>query len=320
MGMLSGLFGKRGRLAWASFLSESEYQTFTALTQKALAAHSATPDFDGGTAKVRIDGKVRSVGLSDLARKCHVSNPQGWSGLIAEHFDRLVNQRGKSLVAELGTSFDKAKGYLKAQLVPDDFVRPDWVEGENFKSLKGGVNVALVYDLPESVTSVPMAHVRTWKLPLSELLEAAVANVKKGEPALVPKRLDLKSTFVFTLEGKSFFVCSHALWLQEYAEARSPNGVLFTVPSRHVIQFHPMKDSKASEALKVLALTARKLSSQLPGPISTHVFWSRGDEIVPIPFAIDAQGVPFPCVVSEKGEGIEPVTQLLALLQQLPRG
>jgi len=314
MGFLSTLLGRRGRSAWAPFFSEAEYERFIGLTARALGPHSASLSLNRGEAKLRIDGELQSISLRELARKCHISDPQHWDEVVTEHVDRLLNPKSKALLAGLGADFAKAQALLKAQLVPDSFVRPDWVQGENYQALGGGLNIALVYDLPETVTTVPMEHFRSWARPFVEVLGIAISNVKGVKPALVPEQTDSASS-VLMLEGESFFVCSHALWVHEYPQARSDHGVLFTVPSRHVVQFHPIRDARAYEAMRVLALTARTLVSELPFPISANVFWSRGGKISPVPFSFfDAQGVPV--LVSDDAKQIAQMKRFLSLLGQ----
>lgn len=279
MRLLSKIFGHASVTPdWASFFAPEAYALFEQHLRKALAARS----LPHGARAVR-SGAIMlkdgaSLGFGPIARKCHGTEPETWAALIAEHLERAL-EPDDEVIARLGADFEAARAYLKVQLVPDGFVRSDWKEGLNFRTFGAGIKAALVYDLPTSVQTVPADHVGGWARPAAELFELAAGNVRNetaGEP-LVVERVDVPAEHVVLsqLVDDSFFVCSHALWLDRYRDSASERGAFVAIPSRHTVLFHAIRDASAWRAMTSLPLIAMDLHSKLPGPISPNLFWMK---------------------------------------------
>ena len=288
MGLFSKLFGRSTSTPeWAAFLGPDEYAAFASHLRQALAARSlpsSVADLRSGAVALKFGKESGSLGFSPIARKCRGLEQEKWAGLIAEHLDRALEPNDE-LIARLGADFEAARAYLKVQLVPDGFMRPDWEEGLNFKTFGTGVKAALVYDLPTLVHSVPAADVRRWARAGSELFDVAAENVwtEAEKPAI--ERVDIAEARVAfeQLVGDSFFICSHALWLDRYPQASSDRGALVAVPSRHTVLFHPIRDASAWRAMSSLPFMAADLHSKLPGPVSSNIFWVKGGKVTDIP-------------------------------------
>jgi hypothetical protein len=285
MGFLSRLLGRPSAAPrWAACLGPEEWVAFEAELRQALAARSLPSGaraVRGGALALRAGA---TLGLGPIARKCRGHDRARWAALIAEHLDVALAPDDGTL-ALLAADFAEARTRLKVQLVPDDFVRPGWEEGLNFKTFATGVKAALVYDLPTQVRSVRPEDVRRWGRPSAELFDLAGANVRAEPeaPAVEPMEIPEERVTLQLLVGDSFFVCSHALWLDHHPEAASDRGALVAVPSRHEILFHPIRDASAQRAMTVLAAMASDLHAKLPGPISPNVFWLKDGAAALIP-------------------------------------
>lgn len=288
MGFFSRLVGRSSSPPeWAAFFEPDEYAVFEGKLREALAARSlpnGAGDVRSGAIPFKIGKEDGSLGFGPIARKCRGLKLEQWAALIAEHLDRAL-EPNEALVARLAADFQAAREYLKVQLVPDGFVRPDWEENLNFRTFGPGVKAALVYDLPTSVHSVPAADVRRWARASSELFEIAADNVRAEPEKPTIEHVDIADAGVAfeQLLGDSFFVCSHALWLDQYHQASSERGVLVAIPSRHTVLFHPIRDASAWRAMSTLPFMAADLHSKLPGPVSSSIFWVEGGRVTEIP-------------------------------------
>jgi hypothetical protein len=292
VGFLEKLFGGRGIPAWASSLAPQEYEAFAAQLSAALRSRSLPADVRSGRVTAVVDGEKVSLGFDDLARKCRGIESAAWPSLIAEHLDVALQSDQADLDA-LGKDLVKARTLMKVQLMRDSALRKDWVEGLNYRTLGAGVKAVLVYDLPQTVTSVPANHLRGWEKFYADLFDEAADHVRAEGETLVPESIDLPDARVILhqLIGDSFFVCSHALWLERYPDAQSERGVLLAVPSRHTVIFHAIRDASVWRALSVLPSFVHDLHARLPGAVSPNLFWIRNGQVVDIPTAVTASGM-----------------------------
>jgi hypothetical protein len=283
MGLLGKLFGSKPAVPeWANVFSEAEYQAFAAQLAQALTARSLPADVKKGTIDVVVGGKKSSMGFGTLSRRCKALPPDKWQREISEFLEfALISD--EATLATLAKDFTAAAAKLRVQLVPDGFARPDWSEGLNHITFGAGIKAALVYDLPTTVTTVPADHVRGWNRPWDELLAIAGDNVRAevGVPAAEP--VDLGSAIVQQLVEDSYFVCSYAMWLDTLPGASSERGTIVSIPSRHTVLYHAIRDASAWGVLSGLPALSLDLFGQLPGPISPNLFWIQKGRVVHVP-------------------------------------
>lgn len=289
MGFLSKIFGSARVPDWAHFFSESEYQAFSAELTRNLAARSLPGDVRRGSVPITTNGERGSVGFDTLARRCKGIAQDQWPREIAEFINFALTPT-EAIVGPLGRDFAAASTKLRVQLVPEGFVRPNWVEGQNYVSFGTGVKVALVYDLPTCVETVPAEHPRMWNRTWDDVLRIAAANVRAELATLVPSTLDLGPETVdlgnapmSLLEGESYFVCTSALWIESLPGADSALGVIVSIPSRHTVLYHPIRDASVWRVLASLPAKTRDIYRQLPGAISPNIFWIRGGQVRYVP-------------------------------------
>lgn len=288
MGLLSKLLGRSSAPPeWASFFEQDEYTVFERHLRQALAARSlpnGARDIRSGAVPLKGRAPDASLGFAPIARKCRGNAQEMWGEVIADHLDRALESQAE-LVAQLGADFEAARACLKVQLVPDFFVRPTWEEGLNFRTFGPGIKTALVYDLPTNVHTVPADHVRGWARASGDLFDVAAENVRNEAEKPIVEHVDIaeERVVVEQLVGDSFFICSHALWLDRYREATSERGVLVTIPSRHTVLFHAVRDASAWRAMTSLPFMAIDLHSKLPGPVSSNLFWVKKGTVTLVP-------------------------------------
>lgn len=286
MSIFQRLFGRSSAPPpWAGFFTADEYARFEALVRPALERRGVTADaraFAGGVLRAEIGGEASAVGLGPIARRCHGLPSSEWAAAIDAHLDRALESHRQTL-ARLAGDFEAARLCLKVQLMFERGRRPDWDEGLNYRVFAPGVLAVLNYDLPTVVHSVPAADVRGWGRPLAELLDVAAQNVRAETPPPEREVLDVAGHRIEQLSGDSYFVCSHALWLAQLAPELTDRGALVAVPSRHSVLFRPIVGAADLAPIDVLSQLAQRLYATVPGPVSSEVFWVRGDAAVRIP-------------------------------------
>lgn len=269
--------------AWADALTLREYARFDGLLSSALRARSLPSKVRPGGVRVRVGGVDGSLAFRTLARKCKLAAEASWESVIAEHLDIALSDDNQELTKRLD-DYDQAKKLLKIQLLSDSFVIPRWESGVNYRLVAPGIAAVLAIDLPETVTSVEPTRVRTWGRSYDELFEVAAGNIR-SDPKILPVSKELLDSgcTIHRLEGDSYFVSAQALWLGQFPESRIETGALVSVPSRHLVQFYSAADGQAVAAMQILAVAGVTLHEQLPCPVSTSLYWMKGEQIVPIP-------------------------------------
>lgn len=286
MGLLDKLLARAAPVPpWAGFFTAEEYARFVALLCPALEKHGLPSDpaaLSAGVLPAKIGTTESALGLGPIARRCNGLAPDRWAPTIAEHIDRALESHEQT-ITRLAGDFEAARPFLKVQLMSEGARRPDWEEGLNYRRFAPGVLAVLNYDLPTVVHSVPAADVRGWGLPLPELLEVATENVRQDPTPVDRESLVFAGTRVEQLSGDGYFVCSHALWLDEQRDHAAGRGLLLAVPSRHLVLFKAIDGPGALAAIEPLSQLAHRLYATVPGPVSSEVFWLRGDSAVHIP-------------------------------------
>jgi hypothetical protein len=254
--------------SWANVLDRDGFAALSAELDAALRARGLPGAGRKGTVKLD-DGPLH---FGTLARKCQLFPRLEWAALIADHLDVAVLP---------ATSFDKLMGdlqrarlLLRVQLVTDDLAAPDSIENVNVRRFSPGVLVTLQLEHPRWVSAVTAEQVRSWDRPFEELLETASENVRRDlAPVMERDESHDLGCVIHRLIGDSFFVGSHALWIDRFAEARGDRGTLVSIPARSVLQFHAIRDASVWSALDLLAVAGVNLHARLPVPLTTDVFW-----------------------------------------------
>jgi hypothetical protein len=111
----------------------------------------------------------------------------------------------------------------------------------------------------------------------------ATQNVRHDPTPVDRDSIDLGGTRVEQLSGDGYFVCSHALWLDEPRDGAAGHGLLMAVPSRHVVLYKAIDGPKSLATIDALSQLAHRLYATVPGPVSSEVFWLRGATALHIP-------------------------------------
>jgi hypothetical protein len=294
-------FGSRDDVpGWARFFEPGAFRAFLAVLDAELRRRSLDYDIADGVLRLAGTGQGE-YGLVNLAQVCNLAPRNEWTALVASHFDTLLAGESESASLDgLAADFEKARPLLKVRLYSDAYPAGAAVH----RAPAPGVVAVLVYDLPNSVASVPVNHARRWGRADDDLFTLAVANVRAGGLLDVQPTDITDGVVVHALLGRSFFTATHALFLGDYVDA--PHGALVGIPHRHAILFHPIADRRALRAAQSLIPATFGMYQEGPGSVSPQVYWWREGRFTCLPSRVTARKVEF-----------APPPEFVALLDRL---
>jgi hypothetical protein len=292
---------------WAGFLTETEYKRFRRLVDDWLRAHSrGFREVEGGGMDVDLGGeKPHMIGLVNLARKCNSTPGADWPALVAAHLKLALDTEAIDPAPPL----ESVRSMLKVRIYPEGYAAA-LAEGEREllvrRAVAPGLVSALAIDYPETVVGVPPETASAWAVPIEELFELGMANVRGGDrPGVQRQPLD-SGAAVSALIGDSFFTATWVLMLEEFLVPRSPHGALVAVPNRHAVVFQPIVDLSIVEGTQAVISLAVEMYRDGPGPISPNLYWWRDGSLTLLPTRY-----------TEKAAILEPPAGFIDMLNQL---
>jgi hypothetical protein len=166
---------------WAGFLTAAEYKRFRGLVNDWLRADSrGFREGEGGWIDVDLGAeKPHTIGLANLAQKCHTAEAGDWPALVAEHLDISLNTDD----IDPKPSFESVKSMLKVRIYPADYPASVPTDEELLvrRQLAPGLVAALAIDYPRTVLGVPPDTAAGWGIPIDELFEIGLANVREQD-------------------------------------------------------------------------------------------------------------------------------------------
>jgi hypothetical protein len=282
--------GVQFRPDWAAFMTPAEYARFRKLVDGWLTNHTrGFTEVSGGGLDVDM-GRDRPVmiGLVNLAQKCHLAATEDWPALVAEHLDAAV--RNDELTQ---STFAAVREMLKVRIYAEDYGAGLSEEALLVKRpLAPGAVMALAIDFPKTVASVSPPMAADWGVPVDELFELGLANVRAQDRPQVEHREVDGSELTFLL-GESFFTATWITMLDELVGPGSPHGQLVAIPNRHIVVLIPIVDLSIVEGISAIIGAAAHLYQQGPGPISPNIYWRLRDRLTLLPTTVDGQTVRF---------------------------
>lgn len=280
VGGLSRFFGSRDDVPeWARFFDARAYRAFLEAVGADLKRRGLMYEIDDGVVEIRRLGVApRKLGLLNLAQSCNLSDRAEWPGVVAAHFDLIVD-------ADADAAFDdfaSVRSLVKLRLYPPDYAEQgvDLVASRPIPE----TIAAVVLDLPQTIRTVTADNLAAWGRSCEEILDLALSNVRDAEP---PARQELPMEEGGTLTaylGDDFYVATRALLLPEAGRF----GSLVAVPHRHALIVHEISDRHVIHALQRMAVIAFGMFQEGPGSITPNVYWRRDGTFTLIPTKVTA--------------------------------
>src|SRR5919197_1570158 len=267
---------------WASYFTLDEWAGFAALVR----AHAAHRRWTGDRAEGYVMQPFPEVvmALGNIAQRGHAAPRAYWPEMISTHLDRAVTMNE---AIEMDPA--QSRALLRARFVDSAYLGQfAWELAQ--REVADGLHLVLAHDLPTMVSTPSRGDV----LALGdedELFALALEQTRAEEPP-DPDRYDLpnpdgSTVAVWLVSGESFFTATHALWAEELAGPPSSHGVLVTVPNRHTLLVHPIRDLGVMAAVNHMLELTRRMHAEGPGSISDGVFWLRDGALMRLPHRVE---------------------------------
>lgn len=277
---------------WAPFFNGQEYRTFLGAVEADLRRRGLAFRLGEGVVHVQVgDGEPNELGLANLAQYCRAVGSEDWPLAIANHFTTLLAAHGRDLDA-IAADFEQCRPILRLRLYSDESMGGLSLDRDLgvIKPLVPGILLGLVYDFPDSTSSVAREHVASWSLPEIEVLAVARTNTL-AEP--LPPRQTVKAgdASFEALQGDSFYVASRLLGLGDLLAGDNVHGAVAAVPNRHTLLWAPIETLDVVAIAPAMARVAAALFQEGPGSISSLLYWWRDGDLMALPVRVTATSV-----------------------------
>lgn len=225
-----------------------------------------------------VDSSGRVFGLWNVATACHHEERgrSAWPEVTRQHVRRILLEVETDPFADLEPQDVADRTYLRLW---DEASLPDR-DTYPHQGFAPGIVELLALDLPDSVAIYTREQAQRYG-GFGTLRQHALRNLARL-PADELEQLagPRGSTFHF-LGGQSVYTSGLAVLLPELAqrlvgEAPGPYGWLLSVPNRHQLAWHSVRDAGVLDAVGAMATFAALGHGDGAGPVSPHVYWSDG--------------------------------------------
>jgi len=282
-------------IGWGKFFTEEEKKYFFQLVHAYFIIKKIEATITEGI--VYIEGTSLKLGLNNIAQICHQSARNEWTGLVAEHFDRLLEtMQSEAEFEETAKDYAKVSRYLGVRLYSKKYVEnANQVTKMNmiFREDIADTVTALVYDMPSTVRTVNLHDAQLWGKDMNELFAVGLENVKKNcIPEITQENLtdDIKVTL---LRGDSMFITSLVFFLDDFPTCTGEYGALIGLPHRHALLCYPVEDLAVIDALKALIAMISGMYKEGPGSISPNLYWNTNGKFINLPYKQNEKQVEF---------------------------
>jgi hypothetical protein len=269
---------------WAHPLTGTQYTLFLLTLKSVLDAlgipGQRDPSPDGSLELRNAEGEITTAGLMNLAQTAASVPTSDWPALIDEHFQSMMSDEG------IPQSAAEASPVLRVRLWHPDFA----VQATKgiYKTLAYGLIAGLAVDLPRKVMGASGDHLAAWGLSASEAWEIAEIN-SRNEPCEVIPSVRSDGTELRMVIGDSWYLTSHALWIDQHVEIESERGALLGVPTRHLLVVFAIHDLRVLSVVGNMRSSNQRIFDEGPGSISPEVYWWRQGRFTLIPIDIGVQ-------------------------------
>jgi hypothetical protein len=217
---------------------------------------------------------------------------------------------GDDLVDALSRDFARVRDMLAVRLQPKmEALRqpPGTLVTQDF-----GTDLVqlLVYNLPNMVVPVPRKHFEAWNRPIGDLFRMGVENIRK-DGRLESRIQDVPGAVRIGIladpRGRNPFTTSHIFFFEDYFGTDHPHGVLFGIPQRRCILFHPIVDQGVVASVDALLGSLLRAFREGPESLSPNLYWWNDGKITLLPSSLEGKELRF-----------NPPESFIRLVESLP--
>lgn len=256
---------------------------FEAIVTTYFSSRGKPAQLDGGSVRIAPN---HQYGLENILRTCAQSPEQKWKALVAAHFNKMERSEAHEVSGEtLASVRDRLVVRLWDERV-DAIVQMDVVRRADVP----GMWTALAIDYPESIMTVNREVASGWKTDDGALFEIAMGNTLR----LAKQRLKanfMKELGIYAVEGKTVFVSSLLLMLNQTDLPACKHGALVSIPSRSMLLYMPLQGHEALKNVQhILGLTA-KIERETAGAVTDRVWWTKDGQFEELKYTLTGKNL-----------------------------
>lgn len=289
--------GPTGAPEWADFFEEEgQYDRFVQHVKDYFSKNKIAVKLSDGTVKPPPNSPFGSspLGLQNLAQNCQDEPEEAWPESIKGHFDsvrKILKDKFKRDTMML--DFMKIQSFLAVRIYHSDIAKTS----DNFRVcrfLAGDIYEVLVFDWPESISSVKRDVADKWGLPDETLFQIGKENIRQKCPVVINELKTSDGFPTFLCTSDHFFAGNILFDLPSLLKFSGLKGALVGFPNRHAAIIAPYDGSSSINVLQTIVPAIYSMNLEGPGSISNHVFWwSKDHGLVDLPIEFDGETLDF---------------------------
>lgn len=231
-------------------------------------------------------------GLWNLMQTLAATEREDWAGIIAAHFDSV--RRAPDVEAQFAdrlASFEQGREHLVVRVFEQGYLPPEAKQHQLQRNSIPGLVSAVVVDFPESCRTLRREEAEAWKVPESEIWEAAIANTPRMARAEARTLGDEGPSPIQLLTGDSIYVASMLHNLADSPDMLGVYGCFVSAPVRHLLLTVPFNGAEAMRSLAPLIGMTVQIEEQGPGAVSKRVWWYARGVYEELKYAIDGRRI-----------------------------
>jgi hypothetical protein len=287
MGFLKRIRGKTVPWWVEGFMDAGQYEAFDAALHADLRSRGWTyrQEDDG----IFIDGAPGDpptvLGLTNVAQLCASIPRSEWRAAIRDHLDAMAASRD---AATEPPAWEAVRPLLKLRVFPADQAAS--ISMVTYP-LTPDLVAALVADYPTTIQLLTPTSIAGWP-PVDALYAIALENLRADATPEARGVGEGPSAFLALLDD-SFFTAARVLLLPGGVDLDGAVDAVVSMPNRHALLVHPIRDAGVLEAAGAMAGLTARLFEEGPGSIARDLFWWHGGALTTLPVTLRGKTTSF---------------------------
>jgi hypothetical protein len=279
---------------WASFFDDKEYSVFIEEINNFFEKLNIQYKISDGQVIVDDnDFSFRNLGLVNVAQVCKQEEPKLYKQIIDAHFNSLI--RASQFTKEfdvIADNFDEVKKYIGVRLYDNENFATIGKGNTIGKDFAGNIYAMVVFDFPDSVTSIKPEQTTAWNKTNDELFEIGLENVRKNYPVTITKEA-IGEFSIWLVQGDHFFTANIVYDIEKRQELVGGKGSLIGLPHRHSAIIYAIENLEVIKAINGLIPLIFGMNQEGPGSLSNNLFWYHDRTFTELPYNIDDNKLEF---------------------------
>lgn len=279
---------------WASFFDDKEYTIFIEEINNFFKKLNIEYEISDGQVIVDDnDFSFSNLGLVNVAQVCKQEEPKLYKQIIDAHFNSLIraNQFKKEFDA-IADNFEEVKKYIGVRLYDNEYFVTVGKENTIGKEFAGNIYAMIVFDFPDSITSIKPEETTAWNKTNDELFEIGLENVRTNYPVTITKEA-FGEFSIWVVQGEHFFTANIVYDIEKRKELIGRKGSLIGLPHRQSAIIYAIENLEVIKAVNGLIQLIFGMNQEGPGSLSNNLFWYHDRTFTVLPYKIDDNSLEF---------------------------